>query len=172
MRGFSRDRLTRGLTGDAISSRGPGRLLFGHQRAVSLSAGDPGFFSFLGRAIGTVGRQVLGLPAAPASTDAITRGAAPPVAGPGTGHRAPSRAPTATGISGHAAALGQLGLAGGFARRRHRRLRVTNVRALRRAMRRVQGFAHLASKTIAFTHRVRMRRARGRGFFGRRRRVA
>lgn len=44
--------------------------------------------------------------------------------------------------------------------RRHRRMHVTNVRALKRAMRRVQGFSHLARKTIGFTKRVHMKKRR------------
>jgi hypothetical protein len=43
----------------------------------------------------------------------------------------------------------------------YRRMNVGNVRALRRSMRRVQGFAKLAKKTIQFTQRVRMKK-RGR----------
>lgn len=51
--------------------------------------------------------------------------------------------------------------AGVGATRAHRRtMRVTNVKALRRAMRRVQGFAKLAHRTIAFTKRVHMKRHR------------
>jgi len=53
--------------------------------------------------------------------------------------------------------------AGVGATRAHRhRMRVTNVKALRRAMRRVQGFAKLAHKTISFTKRVHMRKRRAR----------
>lgn len=55
---------------------------------------------------------------------------------------------------------GMKGLRG--ARAHHRRMHVTNVRALRRAMRRVQGFAKLARKTIGFTHRVHMKKHRRR----------
>lgn len=65
---------------------------------------------------------------------------------------------------------GLLEEAGGAGRRaargarggRRRRMHVTNVRALRRAMRRVKGFAHLAQKTIGFTKRVHMKRTRRR----------
>jgi len=42
----------------------------------------------------------------------------------------------------------------------YRRTNVGNVRALRRAMRRVQGFAKLARKTISFTHSVKMKKHR------------
>lgn len=45
---------------------------------------------------------------------------------------------------------------------RNRRMNVANPRALRRGMRRVQGFERLARKTIRFTKRVKMRkRSRG-----------
>lgn len=56
--------------------------------------------------------------------------------------------------------LGALKLPAGH--RRHHRMRVTNVRALHRAMRRVQGFAKLARRTIGFTHRVHMKKRRRR----------
>jgi hypothetical protein len=45
--------------------------------------------------------------------------------------------------------------------RSYRRMNVLNPRALRRSMRRVQGFAKFARKTISFTSRVKMRK-RGR----------
>lgn len=44
--------------------------------------------------------------------------------------------------------------------RTYRRTNPGNVKALRRAMRRVQAFAHLAQKTIAFTKRVKMKHHR------------
>lgn len=44
--------------------------------------------------------------------------------------------------------------------RKRRRMNVLNPRALRRSMRRVQGFAKFASKTISFTKRVRMKKRR------------
>jgi hypothetical protein len=40
----------------------------------------------------------------------------------------------------------------------HRRTNVGNIKALRRAMRRVQGFAKLAHKTISFVHKVKMKK--------------
>jgi len=45
---------------------------------------------------------------------------------------------------------------------RNRRMNIANPRALRRGMRRVQGFEKLARKTISFTRRVKMKkRSRG-----------
>jgi len=41
---------------------------------------------------------------------------------------------------------------------RNRRMNIANPRALRRAMRRVQGFEKLARRTITFTRRVKMKR--------------
>jgi len=41
---------------------------------------------------------------------------------------------------------------------RNRRMNVANPRALRRSMRRVQGFEKLAKRTIQFTRRVRMKK--------------
>ena len=43
---------------------------------------------------------------------------------------------------------------------RNRRMNVANPRALRRSMRRVQGFEKLAKRTIQFTRRVKMKRRR------------
>lgn len=69
-------------------------------------------------------------------------------------------------LAGGALAAG--GLAGaaaehfmGGGRRRYRRMDVGNTRALRRAMRRVQGFAHLAHQTISFTKTTHLKK-RGR----------
>jgi len=41
---------------------------------------------------------------------------------------------------------------------RNRRMNVANPRALRKAMRRVQGFEKLAKRTISFTRRVKMKK--------------
>jgi len=41
---------------------------------------------------------------------------------------------------------------------RNRRMNVANPRALRRSMRRVQGFEKLARRTITFTRRVKMKK--------------
>jgi len=43
---------------------------------------------------------------------------------------------------------------------RNRRMNVANPRALRRSMRRVQGFEKLARRTISFTRRVKMKKRR------------
>lgn len=64
----------------------------------------------------------------------------------------------AAGLAGVAAGAGGAALrahmaAGGG--RRHRRMRVTNPKALRRAIRRTQGFAKLAMKTMHLVHPTR-----------------
>lgn len=65
----------------------------------------------------------------------------------------------AAGVAGAAAGmgLGKLGRAAGHplggGMRRRRRMRVTNPKALRRAIRRATGFAHLAKKVLSFTER-------------------
>jgi len=41
---------------------------------------------------------------------------------------------------------------------RNRRMNIANPRALRKAMRRVQGFEKLAKRTISFTKRVRIKK--------------
>lgn len=43
---------------------------------------------------------------------------------------------------------------------KHRHMNVCNPRALRRSMRRVQGFARFAKKTISFTKQVKMKKRR------------
>ena len=56
--------------------------------------------------------------------------------------------------------LGHLLAKGG--RHHGRRMHVTNVKALRRAMRRVQGFARTARKVMTFTHHHKMKKSRRR----------
>lgn len=56
----------------------------------------------------------------------------------------------ALAMHGKKGAMMHPGLAGGM--RRHRRMRVTNPKALRRALRRAHGFAKLAMKTIHLIH--------------------
>ncbi|SRR5229473_529859 len=145
--------------------------------------GDPGFGSFLGKAfgyakgflpggpaLGTVGKVVgivkgrVGgkimnagrvLAKHPVMTAAGAAGAIG-VAGMGRGSRA------AAGMGG--------GAGGGFGRK-HRRMRVTNVKALRRAIRRASGFARIARRVLRFTS---PKPPRGRVFFksrGRKKRV-
>lgn len=64
------------------------------------------------------------------------------------------------------ALLGGAGVTAGIAaltgaeKPRRRRMNVTNPKALRRSMRRVEGFARIAKRTISFTKRVKMKKRR------------
>ncbi len=131
--------------------------------------GDPGFFSFLSGigkslvgAIPGVGPAIAGL--IPSGERAIVKSAGAPAAAGlakrlgGAGMRA---------IKGHPvlSAAGAAGLVGGVGAlagaklekhlmrgKKHRRMRVTNPRALRRAIRRATGFTKLAMRTIHLIH--------------------
>lgn len=138
----SRDRLTARI-GDAFGSIGS-RQRFGE--------GDP----FVPFAIGAiqggikVAQAIRRARQAPMSANLMTRQAA----GSGTGHRAMQP------VRGRLASSSRLVPSLPAAPRRRHRMRVTNVKALRRAMRRVTGFAKIARQTIGFTHRVKMKRRR------------
>jgi hypothetical protein len=135
-------------------------------------AGDPGFFSFLGKVAKTavgfipgvggvagkiaskiipvakvaagsrVGRAIIKHPVLSAAGAAGMAGAGAGVMGSRMG------TPAAAGAASHMRRMA--GAGGGF--RRHRRMRVTNPKALRRAIRRTTGFAKLAMKTIHLIH--------------------
>ena len=63
------------------------------------------------------------------------------------------------GITGYATPSGyHLAKDGSGRLVRNRRMNIANPRALRRAMRRVQGFEKLARRTITFTRRVKMKK--------------
>lgn len=144
--------------------------------------GDPGFLSFLGKAVSTVGSFIPGFSgiagsAGQAITRLGTKAVAPTAAGLASAVK--SGAITAIEKSGSAmkahpvltaaGAAGLGGIASGVAGvatgkmlarhaaaaaggRRRRRMRVTNPKALRRAIRRTQGFAKLAMRTIHLVH--------------------
>ena len=139
--------------------------------------GDPGFFSFLGGlgksllggipvvgpALSTVAGAVSEMAAKPAARAALpvaaTSGAGAIVKATGARALGALKAHpvlTAAGAAGVAgAAMGAGGaklLARRAGMRKHRRMRVTNPKALRRAIRRTQGFAKLAMRTIHLVH--------------------
>ncbi len=148
--------------------------------------GDPGFFSFLS-GLASKGAKLAGfaspaLPGAgilargggalakfgakhPALSGAIMRGGAlirkhPVLSAAGA-------AGTLGALGGGAGVMGarrgQMGAAGAMpGMRRRRRMRVTNPKALRRAIRRAEGFSKLARRVLRFTH---PRLARGRPTF-------
>lgn len=147
--------------------------------------GDPGFFSFLGRAVKGIAGSVLGLgggstkiiQAAPATGTLVTRGTAalakmkgiPRIAGRVIAKHPVLSAAGAAGVVGLGGGALAARAMGGTGRRR-RRMNVCNPRALRRSIRRTQGFARLAMRTIHLVHPKK--KVRFGGFKKRRRRAA
>ena len=149
--------------------------------------GDPGFFSFLGKVAKTVGGFIPGVgPAVSAAGGALERVAARPIVKAATGAIVKHPVLSAAGAAGvigaggtMVARRGRMGGAAagvgpatggrmgrGFGGRRHRRMHVTNVKALRRAIRRAKGFERLARRVLHFTS---PRPPRGRAVFKMRR---
>lgn len=151
------------------------------------SRGDPGLFSFLGKIVkkaapvlgrffGPVG-TIVGAAIGASEATKMLIPAPPPV--PGAGAMPGGGLLPAAGavIGGAIVGAAQAGMAPGvcpvgfhprkdrrlpFKCVRNRRMNIANPRALRRGMRRVQGFEKLARKTISFTRRVKMKkRSRG-----------
>ena len=145
-------------------------------------AGDPGFLSSLWRGIKTVGKIALGIPL---PGPQLTPQLPPPPSFPGVGlgpqgmaykpgplqpmvpgqGRLPPYTATGAGVlplGGRGGTLIPRGYhldkATGTKLVRNRRMNIANPRALRRAMRRVQGFEKLAKRTISFTRRVKMKK--------------
>ncbi len=125
--------------------------------------GDPGFFSFLGglakKAVGMIPGVGPALGAIVPAGGGAMRARFPEVlqkVGPIVTRVARSRGGRAALGAG---ALGAVAVAGGALRRRmmaggrrRRRMNVCNPRALRRSIRRTQGFAKLAMRTILLVH--------------------
>lgn len=140
-----------------------------------IGRGDPGFFSFLGKAMGSVGSLLPGVGGivskvggkiaeaaakhpkaaaivksgvhAIAQHPAISAAGAAGVMAAGTAAEMVHRRGSKA-AAGMAAGMG--GRGGGFGRRKH--MNVCNPKALRRAVRRTHGFAKLAMKTIHLVH--------------------
>lgn len=151
-------------------------------------SGDPGFLSSLWKGIKKVAKPILSaaFPIPAAIYGAITSKPSPPPPGtregaypsfpgiglgfqaPGAGARGPSmpgwKSPTTAGMTAVPGQMGTCPSGYHFAKDgsgrlvRNRRMNVSNPRALRRSMRRVQGFEKLAKRTIQFTRRVRMKK--------------
>jgi len=147
------------------------------------TGGDPGLFSFLAMAVPKVIKffkkpAVRAIATAAAGAGAIEAGqrmiaapAAPPVGMPGGAIPGAGAFPMVRGAGVLCPRPVMPLLAGGVCpvgyhpRKsdgavcvRNRRMNVANPRALRRGMRRVQGFERLARKTIRFTKRVKMKK--------------
>ena len=144
----------------------------------SFYRGDPGFFSFLGKVAKGVFSSVTGISlggkaAAPAA--GMAAGVLKALPG-GVGKLAGrvggvlKKVPRGVLVAGGAAAAGAAVGAGGRALmegggRRRRRMNVANIKALRRSIRRAQGFARVAKKVLRFTS---PKAPRGRAVFKRR----
>lgn len=129
--------------------------------------GDPGFFSFLGKVAKSAVGFIPGVgPIAKRGIEVATsvggRIAKSRVGSTIAKHPVLSAAGAAgaigagAGMMGSRPGVGMRGMrgargAGGFGRK-HRRMRVTNPKALRRALRRAYGFERLAMKTIHLLH--------------------
>jgi hypothetical protein len=135
-------------------------------------AGDPGFFSFLGKVaktavgfipgIGPTAQKVIGAATsvggkiiksragrAIVAHPVLSAAGAAGVAGMGAGAMGSRMGtPAAAGVA--SSRMRAARMVGGM--RRHRRMRVTNPKALRRAIRRTAGFAKLAMRTIHLIH--------------------
>jgi hypothetical protein len=95
----------------------------------------------------------------PGGTQLVVGGQVP-VRGPYGYPRAPTAIAAATAAAGPGGCPSGYHLAKDGSGRwvRNRRMNIANPRALRRAMRRVQGFEKLAKRTISFTKRVRIKK--------------
>jgi len=145
-------------------------------------AGDPGFLSSLWKGIKSVGKTLFStavevsraapegqlLPSFPGvGMGPQASGAKPQMylpAFPGQG-RLPPYTATGPGVLPMGGRTGQMMPQGYHLDKRtrtrlvrNRRMNIANPRALRRAMRRVQGFEKLAKRTISFTRRVKMKK--------------
>ena len=145
-------------------------------------AGDPGFLSnlwklgkkfvprLIGAAIGGPVGAAIGTAVTVGTTVAAVKPRAPAVTPPagsiggavsfpgGTTVSVAGVLPTHAAIGAHAPAGYHLDKATRTRWVRNRRMNVANPRALRKAMRRVQGFEKLAKRTITFTRRVKMKK--------------
>jgi len=145
-------------------------------------AGDPGWLSSIWKAVkkpilrvagtligGPVGAIITGATIGGAVVSATKKPSAPAAPPPGSiggavsfpGGTTVSVAgvlPTHAAIGAHAPAGYHLDKATRSRWVRNRRMNIANPRALRKAMRRVQGFEKLAKRTISFTRRVKMKK--------------
>lgn len=140
----------------------------------AMRRGDPGFLSFLGGAMKTIGGFIPGVgPLISGAGAAIEKVGAPKIATnilkPGVAAMAGKavstvksgilKHPVLTG-AGAAGVAGALGAGAGAlamkhhlgGTKKHRRMRATNTKALRRALRRAYAFERIAMKTIHLVH--------------------
>jgi len=128
--------------------------------------GDPGFLSSLWKGAKAIGKAIIGIPAKQPIPTAVAGGI--------IGQQAynlvmPGGTPAGTAVqtvpqnggmamNGCCAAGYHPDKRTGTRCVRNRRMDVCNAKALRRSMRRVQGFEKLAKRTIQFTRRVKLKK--------------
>lgn len=159
----SRDQMTRQMAGDPFGSVSPRSRFAVGDPFLALPAIMSGVQALRAASMARAGLVARGAGAGAGGAIVLRGGPSrprgpfplgfPPVA---SMRRAITTGLRASGPGGRRLASGFAAPAGG----RRRTMRVTNVRALRRAMRRVQGFAKLAARTISFTRKVRMKKRR------------
>lgn len=130
-------------------------IIRGQRVSRARMAGDP-FLGFVGKGLGILGKAALGgikaqlgIPAnRPQSADAFTSGAKVGTPqNPAVIQIGGTKVAFPDDPLGFGAAIGMRGGTGAGGRR-GRRMRVTNVRALRRALRRVEGFGRMARRYV------------------------
>jgi hypothetical protein len=145
-------------------------------------AGDPGWLSSIWKAVKKpllrIGGALIGGPVGAVVTAASVGGAVVAATRPGTPALAPPPGsiggavsfpggttvsvagvlPQHAAVGAHAPAGYHLDKATKTRWVRNRRMNIANPKALRKAMRRVQGFEKLAKRTIQFTRRVKMKK--------------
>ena len=127
-----------------------GGMIDGGSRPIPRLPAPPGT---VGGAVTFPGGTSIGLGYAPSTVAVPGRGRLPPFTATGPGVL------PAGGRGGTMAPQGyHLDKRTGTRWVRNRRMNVANPRALRRSMRRVQGFEKLARRTITFTRRVKMKK--------------
>ncbi len=110
-----------------------------------------------GTAVGTAVGTAMGPPGPPVAPPPGSIGGAVSFPG-GTTVSVAGVLPSHAAVGAHAPAGYHLDKATRSRWVRNRRMNVANPRALRKAMRRVQGFEKLAKRTITFTRRVKMKK--------------
>jgi len=145
-------------------------------------AGDPGWLSSIWKGVKKIARPIVGAmiggpvgavitgatvggavvsatrrPAAPAAPPPGSIGGALTMPG-GTSISVAGVLPSHAAVGAHAPAGYHLDKKTRSRWVRNRRMNIANPRALRKAMRRVQGFEKLAKRTISFTRRVKMKK--------------
>lgn len=137
----------------------------GDYKTYGYARGDPGFLSDVWKGVKDVGKKIFEFsPAGQIYKGLTAPGGTPPILPGGTpaGFAGPpmpgAKMGAPTGAGGCCPSGYHLSKDGSGRCVRNRRMNPTNPKALRRAMRRVQGFEKLAKRTIQFTRRTRLKK--------------